>query len=131
MAGDDPFKDAGKGSDDPFKDAGKGSDDPFKDAGKGVRQVGFDGGLGGGLGWAVVAFIGPVGVDVAQLAARMLVGRGPQVSAGPRSGDSKLRDAAARAQTAARKRAAARAKLERAVRALEGPKSGKPPRTRT
>ena len=129
MAGDDPFKDAGKGSDDPFKDAGKGSDDPFKDAGKGLRGAGFDGGLGGGLGWAVVAFIGPVGVDVAQLAARMLLGRGPQGS-GTQSGTNALRNAAARAQTAARKRAQARAELERVVRTLNAPKAGKPPRKR-
>ena len=56
------------------------ADEKFSNKGEGVSNRGGNGiglpqGLGAsGLGWVVVAFIGPAGLDVSQLAARTLLG---------------------------------------------------------
>ncbi len=55
-------------------------EEKFSNKGEGVSNRGGNGfglpqGLGSsGLGWVVVAFIGPAGLDVSQLAARTLLG---------------------------------------------------------
>src|SRR4051812_8590597 len=69
----DPFKDSAR-TQDPFKDSVR-AQDPFKDSVRGGEGQNL---FGGGGCLAVVAFIGPVGLDVGQLAARMLSGGGSQ-----------------------------------------------------
>lgn len=88
--GDDKF--AGKG--------GRNGDDKF--AGKGAALQGGSGSAFRAGGWAVVAFIGPVGLDVGQLATSML---GLQSGGSPQG--SALHDLAVEAQDKARQRAQA------------------------
>ena len=109
---------------DPFKDAGRG--DPFKDAGRGGGESAY----GGGLGWAVVAFMGPVGLDISQLAARMLSGTRPQGPNGDNPGSKALGDAAMRAQAAWRKRAQEIEKLKADSKAYVESKAYKESRER-
>lgn len=117
--GDDKFAGKGDPGDDKFASKGDPGDDKF--ATKGDRAFGTPPGLaqapfGAGYGWAIVAFISPVGLDVNQLAARMLVGsRG---LAGSAQNDA-LGNVVARAQAAARKRAVARVKAERITKQAE------------
>jgi hypothetical protein len=70
----DEGKDAGRA--DEGKDAGRA--DEGKDAGRGQR----DGSFGSFGGWVVVSFISPVGIDVADFAARILRGRPPEPAGG-------------------------------------------------
>jgi hypothetical protein len=73
-------KDIGRDEEGP-KDIGRDEEGP-KDIGRGARTSGFGGGAGGG--WVVVAFISPVGMNVPELAARMLTGSNPRGPSGSR-----------------------------------------------
>jgi hypothetical protein len=112
----DPFKDSVR-SQDPFKDSVR-SQDAVKDSVRGGEGQNL---FGGGGCLAVVAFIGPVGLDVGQLAARMLSGGASQ---GPsrRAGGKALENVAALALTAARKQDQERKKDKRLLEALKAKK---------
>jgi hypothetical protein len=126
------------GGDDKVAGKGGGRNGDDKVAGKGVSPQGaaFQGGAGspfrGGCGWAVVAFIGPVGLDVSQLAANMLGAGYSQVSSGHGPQEKALHNLAAEAVTKARERAQelkvqeSDAKEYRALKAVQY--SGQPPR---
>ena len=112
----DPFKDSVRNQD-PFKDSVR-AQDPFKDS---VRGGGGQNLFGGGGCLAVVAFIGPVGLDVGQLAARMLSGGGPQEPS-RRAGGKALENVVALALTAARKQDQERKKDKSLLESLKGKK---------
>lgn len=80
MAGEDP-KDFGRSGEDP-KDFGRAGEDP-KDFGRAAAAaaLGAESPFRAGLGWVVVAFIAPTGMDISQLAARTLMGPSPQAAA--------------------------------------------------
>jgi hypothetical protein len=103
MAGGGDDKVAGKGG------GGRNGDDKVAGKGAALQGAAFQGGAGspfrGGCGWAVVAFIGPVGLDVSQLAASMLGAGCSQVQSGVSPQEKALHDVAVKAQTKARERA--------------------------
>ena len=89
------------------KDDGKAEP---KDDGKGLRRPDAAGAFGGGTGFVVVAFISPVGLNVPDLAVRML--QGGNSAGGTPSRARALGRAAALAQEQARKQARDQAKLK-------------------
>jgi hypothetical protein len=93
------------------KDEGKGSDL------SNLRSGGYESPFANGGGWVVVAFISPTGMNVPDLAARMLRNDGPQP--GNRTPNRGIGRVAIEAQEKVRQQAEERNRLEETLRGYE------------